>query len=69
MTSQILEISSFKSVFQSLETLDNGKPFSDSFSIDLKLAIKCYRYYAGWADKVHGKTIPVGKYSFLKINL
>ncbi|XP_068703005.1 aldehyde dehydrogenase, mitochondrial-like [Montipora foliosa] len=43
----------------SLETLDNGKPFSDSFSIDVKLAIKCYRYYAGWADKVHGKTIPI----------
>jgi aldehyde dehydrogenase (NAD+) len=26
---------------------------------DLPLTIKCYRYYAGWADKVHGKTIPV----------
>jgi aldehyde dehydrogenase (NAD+) len=23
------------------------------------LTIKCYRYYAGWADKIHGKTIPV----------
>jgi len=43
----------------SLETLDNGKPFSDSFDIDLKLTIKCYRYYAGWADKIHGKTIPI----------
>ena len=21
--------------------------------------IKCYRYYAGWADKIHGKTIPI----------
>ncbi len=26
---------------------------------DLPLTIKCYRYYAGWADKIHGKTIPV----------
>jgi len=41
-----------------LETLDNGKPFSDSRNIDLSLVIKCYRYYAGWADKIHGKTIP-----------
>ena len=41
-----------------LETLDNGKPFKDSFNIDLDLTIKCYRYYAGWADKIHGKTIP-----------
>jgi aldehyde dehydrogenase (NAD+) len=42
-----------------LETLDNGKPYRDSFAIDLPMTIKCYRYYAGWADKVHGKTIPV----------
>ena len=26
---------------------------------DLPLTIACYRYYAGWADKIHGKTIPV----------
>ena len=42
-----------------LETLDNGKPYRDSFYIDLPMTIKCYRYYAGWADKIHGKTIPV----------
>ena len=42
-----------------LETLDNGKPYKDSFNVDLSLTIKCYRYYAGWADKIHGKTIPV----------
>jgi len=41
-----------------LETLDNGKPYSDSYNIDLSLAIKCYRYYAGYTDKLHGKTIP-----------
>ena len=42
-----------------LETLDNGKPFKDSLNTDLPLAIACYRYYAGWADKVQGKTIPI----------
>jgi aldehyde dehydrogenase (NAD+) len=42
-----------------LETLDNGKPYRDSYNADLPLTIKCYRYYAGWADKIHGKTIPV----------
>lgn len=42
-----------------LETLDNGKPISDSMAADLPLAIACYRYYAGWADKVQGKTIPI----------
>ncbi|XP_071943113.1 aldehyde dehydrogenase, mitochondrial-like [Antedon mediterranea] len=43
----------------SLETLDNGKPFHIAHAADLDLTIKCYRYYAGWADKNHGKTIPV----------
>jgi acyl-CoA reductase-like NAD-dependent aldehyde dehydrogenase len=42
-----------------LETRDNGKPYSDSFNVDLALVIKCFRYYAGWCDKLHGKTIPV----------
>jgi aldehyde dehydrogenase (NAD+) len=42
-----------------LESLDNGKPYHDALTADLPLTIKCYRYYAGWADKNHGKTIPV----------
>jgi len=42
-----------------LESLDNGKPLRDAQAADLPLTIKCYRYYAGWADKIHGKTIPV----------
>ena len=42
-----------------LETLDNGKPFSDAKAADLPLAIDCLRYYAGWADKLTGDTIPI----------
>src|SRR5215207_4326412 len=42
-----------------LESLDNGKPLADSLAADLPLVIDCYRYYAGWADKVEGKTIPI----------
>jgi aldehyde dehydrogenase (NAD+) len=48
-----------KEKLAALETLDNGKPLRDSLSADLPLTIKAYRYYAGWADKNHGKTIPV----------
>ncbi|CAH8654605.1 unnamed protein product [Dicrocoelium dendriticum] len=43
----------------SLEALDNGKPFLEAYKSDLSLVLKCYRYYAGWADKNHGKTIPI----------
>ncbi|XP_074480044.1 retinaldehyde dehydrogenase 3 [Sebastes fasciatus] len=42
-----------------LETLDTGKPFLQSFFIDLDGSIKTLRYYAGWADKIHGKSLPV----------
>ncbi|HOR28211.1 MAG TPA: aldehyde dehydrogenase family protein [Candidatus Sumerlaeota bacterium] len=42
-----------------LESLDNGKPYEIAKAADLPLTIACYRYYAGWADKVHGKTIPI----------
>lgn len=42
-----------------LESLDNGKPKSVAASADLPLVIACYRYYAGWADKIQGKTIPI----------
>jgi len=42
-----------------LETLDNGKPLSIAKTVDVAKTIACYRYFAGWADKVQGKTIPV----------
>jgi aldehyde dehydrogenase (NAD+) len=42
-----------------LESLDNGKPYHIARAADLPLTVACYRYYAGWADKNHGKTIPV----------
>lgn len=41
-----------------LETLHNGKPLFES-KIDVEMTIETLRYYAGWADKVAGNTIPV----------
>jgi aldehyde dehydrogenase (NAD+) len=42
-----------------LETLHNGKPISESRQIEIPAAAECLEYYAGWADKVMGETIPV----------
>jgi aldehyde dehydrogenase (NAD+) len=42
-----------------LESLDNGKPLSIAKAVDVAKTIACYRYFAGWADKVQGKTIPI----------
>ncbi len=48
-----------KDELAALESLDNGKPISDALAADLPLTIQCYRYYAGWADKLYGQTIPI----------
>ena len=42
-----------------LETLDNGKPIRDSQAIDVPQTIDTFRYYAGYADKIYGQTIPM----------
>lgn len=44
---------------KSLETLDNGKPYAMSYNVDLPMTIRNLRYFAGWADKNHGQTIPM----------
>src|SRR5699024_10597022 len=42
-----------------LDTLDNGKPIAETTTADVPLAIEHFRYYAGWATKDVGQTIPV----------
>jgi NAD-dependent aldehyde dehydrogenases len=39
-----------------IESADNGKPVSIARDVDIQLAIKHVRYFAGWADK-----LPAGK--------
>ncbi|CAN5234324.1 aldehyde dehydrogenase family protein [soil metagenome] len=42
-----------------LETLDNGKPVREARMFDIAGAIDCFRYYAGWADKITGEVLPI----------
>ncbi|HEY0154809.1 MAG TPA: betaine-aldehyde dehydrogenase [Longimicrobium sp.] len=42
-----------------MEAMDNGKPVREARMIDVKESIDCFRYYAGWADKIEGDVIPV----------
>ena len=48
-----------------LETLHNGKPITESRHIEVPMAIECLQYYAGWADKIHGETVPVKGSAFV----
>ncbi|MCJ1400319.1 hypothetical protein MMC11_003524 [Xylographa trunciseda] len=41
-----------------IETWDNGKPYSVALNEDVLGEVAgCLRYYAGWADKIHGQVI------------
>jgi aldehyde dehydrogenase (NAD+) len=42
-----------------LETINQGKPIFESRKIDMPFIVELFRYFAGWADKIQGETIPV----------
>ena len=42
-----------------LEVLDMGKPYSLARDDDMDMAAKHFFYYAGWASKIGGETVPV----------
>ncbi|HYN86579.1 MAG TPA: aldehyde dehydrogenase family protein [Pyrinomonadaceae bacterium] len=42
-----------------LETADNGKPIRESSYVDLPQVVENFEYFAGWATKIEGETIPV----------
>jgi len=43
--------------FAALEALDAGKTFGMAKMVDAGGSVSILRYFAGWADKVHGQTI------------
>ena len=55
--------------FAQLETLDNGKPINESRHVDVPATVEHFRYYAGWATKIHGETLPVSCGNFLTYTL
>ncbi|KAK9460777.1 aldehyde dehydrogenase domain-containing protein [Lipomyces oligophaga] len=51
------------SILSSIEALDNGKAIQLARG-DIAGCIGCIRYYAGWADKIHGKVVDTGSETF-----
>ena len=47
-----------------LETLDNGKPIFESRYVDMPMVADVFRYYAGWATKLHGETVNINENAF-----
>ncbi|RDW65987.1 aldehyde dehydrogenase (NAD(+))-1 [Coleophoma cylindrospora] len=46
-----------KELLATIDTWDNGKPYSAALADDLPEAIGTIRFYGGYADKVYGQTI------------
>src|ERR671914_81775 len=55
--SQLIE--EHNSELAALETADNGKPIKESSYVDLPQVAENFEYFAGWATKIEGETIPV----------
>ena len=60
----ILELSRLveknKKVLAAIETWDNGKPYAVALNEDLVEVVATLKYYAGWADKLHGQVVDTG---------
>jgi betaine-aldehyde dehydrogenase len=55
--SQLIESKSQE--LAALETADNGKPIRESAYVDLPQVVENFEYFAGYATKIEGETIPV----------
>src|SRR5919199_1937157 len=55
--SQLIEAHSGE--LAALETADNGKPIRESAYVDLPQVVENFEYFAGFATKIEGETIPV----------
>jgi phenylacetaldehyde dehydrogenase len=52
-----------------IESLDNGKPLSIARVVDVPLSADIFRYMAGWATKIDGRTMPFNSADFLSYTL
>ncbi|XP_058762615.1 aldehyde dehydrogenase family 2 member B4, mitochondrial-like [Vicia villosa] len=41
-----------------LETWNSGKLYDQAAKTEVPMFVRFFRYYAGWADKIHGLTVP-----------
>jgi len=48
-------------VLAELETLDNGKPLSETLAIDIPVGAELLRYMGGWATKLNGESVHIGE--------
>lgn len=48
-----------KEELATIESIDSGAVYTLALKTHIGMSIETWRYFAGWADKIHGSTIPV----------
>ena len=46
-----------RKLIAAIDAFDSGKPYQVALDVDLDESYNVFKYYAGWADKIDGKTI------------
>ena len=59
MNNLVMLLERHKEELADLESLDSGKPFNMTSTVDIPAMIDTFRYYGGMADKIHGLTVPM----------
>ncbi|KAM6896473.1 mitochondrial 10-formyltetrahydrofolate dehydrogenase [Lycodopsis pacificus] len=44
-----------------IESVDSGAVYTLALKTHVGMSIQTFRYFAGWCDKIHGKTIPINQ--------
>lgn len=52
-------MSEHKEELATIESLDSGAVYTLALKTHIGMSVETWRYFAGWADKVHGSTIPI----------
>lgn len=47
--------------FSELESVNTGKPITETMLADVPLTVEHFRYFAGWVTKLTGETLPVSQ--------
>ncbi|KAG1649677.1 Cytosolic 10-formyltetrahydrofolate dehydrogenase [Nymphon striatum] len=48
-----------KEELATIESIDSGAVYTLALKTHVGMSIETWRYFAGWCDKIHGKTIPI----------
>lgn len=57
-------VAEHRETLATIETWDNGKPYNEALTRDLRAVEEVFKYYGGYADKIHGSTINATKDKF-----